>query len=53
MTVTTKEALRIKELEEAIVNIFKWTGGKRVARECRRVLPDVHERLEKRTKEKQ
>jgi len=41
---------RVAELEDAIVNIFKWTGGKRVARECRRVLPDVHERLDARQK---
>ena len=42
---------RVAELENAIVNIFKWTGGKRVARECRRVLPDVHERLDKQMKQ--
>ena len=42
---------RVAELEDAIVNIFKWTGGKRVARECRRVLPDVHDRLDKQKKQ--
>jgi hypothetical protein len=36
---------RVAELEDAIVNIYRWTGGKRVARECRRVLPDVHDRV--------
>jgi len=42
---------RVAELENAIVNIFRWTGGKRVARECRRVLPDVYERLTEQKKQ--
>lgn len=41
----------IAELENAIVNIFKWAGGRRVARECRRVLPDVSERLDQQKKQ--
>lgn len=30
--------LRVKELEKAIANIHRWTGSKRVAKECNRVL---------------
>jgi hypothetical protein len=32
---------RVRELEQAIVNIYRWTGSKRCARECKRVLPNV------------
>ena len=35
---------RINELENAIVNIHRWTGSKRCARECKRVIPDVSTR---------
>jgi len=37
----------IEKLEQAIVNIYRWTGSRRVARECRRVLPDVVKRERK------
>lgn len=43
----SSSVVRCLQLEEAIVNIFRWTGSRRVARECRRVLPDVAERAEK------
>jgi hypothetical protein len=35
---------RINELENAIVNIHRWTGSKRCAQECKRVIPDVSTR---------
>lgn len=35
---SVKCSLRVKELETAIANIHRWTGSKRVAKECSRVL---------------
>ena len=35
---------RVEELEAAIVNVYRWTGSKRCARECKRILPDVAQR---------
>jgi len=35
---------RVEELEGAIVNLYRWTGSKRCARECKRILPDVAQR---------
>ena len=32
---------RIQELEQAIRNIYKWTGSKKCARECERVVTDL------------
>lgn len=36
---------RIEEMEIALTNIYMWTGSKRCARECKRVMPDVAHRL--------
>jgi hypothetical protein len=45
---TTREnaAWTIEQLIAAIVNIYRWTGSKRCARECKRVLPDVADRCQ-------
>ena len=35
---------RVEELEAAVVNLYRWTGSKRCARECKRIMPDVAQR---------
>ena len=29
------------ELIKALINVYRWTGSKRVARECKRVVPNI------------